>query len=419
MNSLKNYIQNFLNRAGSYVFGATILARLLSFVASWIALQYIANEKLGVLLYSWNIIAFLMPFVGAGLHQSLIRYGALLTNENDKKSLLHYVVKNGTFASIVLAFIVAVFGLLFPFKFKDAGLYIAIFSLSFIPFFLLETIKVQLRLTHNNKTFALVDAVYNVILVVLVFVLSYLYQENGYVSALLLAPTLASILFFNKIRVSQFQLKKLTITNTKFWKYGVFGGLTGVTTMLLFAIDILLIGNIMDNSEMVTIYKYVSLLPFSILFLPRVFMATDFVAFTEKISDKRYIFSYTKSYMSLFTLISLTICGGSFLFAKEILSIFDTSFILYANSFKILTIGVTGILIFRGIFGNLLCSIGKIEVNSYITIFALVINIISNYYFIPKYGIKGASITSALMMWFTGIASCIWFLILYKKFNNE
>lgn len=419
MNTLKTYIQNFLNRSGSYVFGATILARVLSFIASWVALQFIDNEKLGIILYSWNIIAFLMPFVGAGLHQSLLRYGALLTSEIEKKSLLQYVVKNGTFASIFLAFIVAISGLLFPFKFEGTGLYVAIFSLSFIPFFLLETIKVQLRLTHNNKAFAMVDAIYNTILVLLVFILSYLYKENGYIIALLLAPTLATTIFFNRIRTNKVKPKKLTIINKGFWKYGAFGGLTGVTTMLLFAIDILLIGTIIDNSEMVTVYKYVSLLPFSLLFLPRVFIATDFVAFTEKIVDKNYIFNYLKSYMSLFTLISFFVCGGSFLFAEEILSIFDTSFTNYANSFKILTVGVTGILIFRGIFGNLLCSIGKIEVNSYITVLALIINVISNYYFIPKYGIKGASITSALMMWFTGVASCIWFLILYKKFKNE
>lgn len=418
MNLLKTYIQNFLSRAGSYVFTATIASRALSFIASWIALQFIRNDTLGVVLYAWNIIAFLMPFIGAGLHQSLIRYGALLTNENDKKSLLHYVVKNGTIASIFLTFFVAVIGLLFPFKFSLANSYIPILSLSFIPFFLLETIKIQLRLQHNNKMFAKVDVIYNIILVLLVFILSYLYKENGYITALILAPTLSSVLFFNRIKTEKSSVKKLEITNKEFWKYGFWGGLTGVVTVLLFVIDIFLIGEILENPEKITAYKYVSLIPFSLLFLPRVFIATDFVAFTEKIADKNYIANYSKSYLTLFTLLSVIICILFFIFSENILALFHKRFIQYSSSFKILTIGVCGILIFRGLYGNLLSSIGNIKVNSYITIIALFINVLSNYYLIPIYGIKGAAITSALMMWFSGIASYLWFIALYKNFKG-
>lgn len=151
------------------------------------------------------------------------------------------------------------------------------------------------------------------------------------------------------------------------------------------------------------------------MFLPRIFINTDFVTFTEKIYDRTYIEQYIKSYMLLFFLISLVICVFSFFFSKEILSIFSQDFTIYSESFLILIFGISGILIFRGLFGNLLCSIGKIEINSYIMAIALVLNIFSNFYLIPIYGIKGAAITSAILMWFTGVFSCVWFLYLYKK----
>lgn len=394
---------------------ATLLARILSFIASWIALQFIDNEKLGVVLYAFNIISFLMPLIGAGLPQSLIRYGALLNNENDKKSLLHYVIKNGTFATLFLSIFVSVVALLYPFKFANTGLYIAVFSLSFIPHFLLETIKTQSRLEHNNKNFAKVDAFYNIVLVILVFVLSFLYQENGYIAALLLAPSIVSILFYRLIKPDKKRLKKLTVTNKEFWKYGFFGGLSNVATLLLFAIDILLIGDLLNNPEMVTSYKYISLIPLSILFLPRVFIATDFVSFTEKIHDKKHTFNYIKSYLLLFGIISVCFTIFFYIFAESALAIFDKNFTQYTRSFLILIIGVCGILFLRGLFGNLLSSIGLVKINYYITLVALIINYFSNVYLIPKYGIRGASITSASMMWFTGIASCICFFVFYRK----
>ena len=84
-----------------------------------------------------------------------------------------------------------------------------------------------------------------------------------------------------------------------------------------------------------------------------------------------------------------------------------------------LILGITGIYIFRGLFGNLLSSIGKIELNYYIISIAIIINIISNYYLIPKYGIKGAAITSAILMWFTGILSWLSFVYFYRKLRHE
>jgi Na+-driven multidrug efflux pump len=121
------------------------------------------------------------------------------------------------------------------------------------------------------------------------------------------------------------------------------------------------------------------------------------------------------SYMLFFLMISCVLLLFSFLFAEQILAILDRNFIQFVDTFLILMFGIVGIYIFRGLFGNLLSSIGKAHINYYIASFALIINIITNYYLIPKYGIKGAAITSAILMWFTGIISLIWFWYLYRK----
>jgi O-antigen/teichoic acid export membrane protein len=404
-----------MSRSGSYVFTATIISRCLSFLASWLALQLIPNKELGVVLFAYSIIAFLVPFGGLGLHQSLVRYGALLKTDEDKNSLFIYVLKKGTLVTFFIISLIIIFGYVFPFKFENTRNYLTLLSFVLIPLFILSTIQIQFRLKHNNKKFSETDIIYNLILVISVLVLSYLFQEKGYVFAIILAPTLTSLLFFRKLKINFSNTKKLKIIDFSFWKYGFYSGVTSVVTNLLLIIDILLIGHLMENSEMVTAYKYVSLIPLSLLFISKAFITTDFVFFTEKIKNKEYIFNYIKSYMSLFFLISLLICVISFFFSKEILTIFSEDFAVYSESFLILIFGVSGILIFRGLFGNLLCSIGKIEINSYIMAIALVLNIFSNFYLIPIYGIKGAAITSAILMWFTGVFSCIWFLYLYKK----
>ncbi len=415
MSFIKNYLQNFLKRAGSYVLTATVISRVFSFFASWLALQFIPNKELGIVLFSYNIVVFIIPIGGFGLHQSLIRYGALLKTDEEKDSLFVYVFKKGIATSSIIILMIIVAAIFIPFQFEKTSNYLILLSFLIIPTFTLEIIKAQFRLKYDNKSFAFTEVVYSIVFLISIFILSYFYKEVGYAIALLITPLITSLLFIKKLNINFSTKIKLPIINFSFWKYGFFASLSNVVTQLLFVIDILLIGYLLQDAEMVTNYKYVSLIPFSLLFLPRVFITTDFVAFTENIYDKRYIVNYIKSYTFLFFLISILLCVFCTVFSHQVLEIFDENFVQYADTFIILIFGITGIYILRGLYGNLLSSIGKAHINYYIISFALFVNILSNYYLIPIYGITGAAITTAVLMWITGFSSMICFWYFYKK----
>ncbi len=419
MTQIKEYINGFINRSGSYVLFSTMAARVLSFLGSWIALQLIEAKELGVILFAYGIVQFIIPIGGFGLHQSLIRYGALLKSEDEKQQLFSYVLKKGIVASIAIILVLVGIGYFIPFQFDKTYVYFSILSLSILTVFILEIIKIQFRLQHKNRLYAITEFWYNIILTGLIFGLSYLFQGMGYIIALIVSPVLTALFFIKKLNVKLHIKNNLKITNLSFWKYGFFGGLSSVVTQLLILIDIILIGYLIDDPVAVTNYRYISIIPFSLLFLPRVFITTDFVTFTEKIHQKDYINRYIKNYMLFFGVVSILLLLFSYFFAEQILYIFGVEYMNYADSFLILIMGIVGIYIFRGLFGNLLSSIGKIELNYYIISIAIVINVISNYYLIPLYGIKGAAITSAILMWFTGILSWLSFLYFFRKNRYE
>ena len=416
MSLLKTYIQNFISRSGNYILSASIISRILSFFASWIALQLIPNKELGIVLFAYNIILFIIPIGGFGLHQSLLRFGSLLKTSEEKNSLFRYTFFKGIWVTFILIFIIIIVSLFIDFQFENTKYYLAFLSITLIPTYIFELIKIQFRLHHKNKLFAFTEIVFTSVLTISVLVLSYYFKENGYAIAIVLTPTITILFFIKKFKSDLFFNRKLTMINREFWKYGFFASLSNVVTQLLFVIDILLIGFLLNDAEMVTNYKYISLIPLSLLFLPRAFINADFVAFTENIYDKKYIIKYIKSYLLLFTILSIAFCILFGFFSNFILKLFDAGFIQFKTSFLILLIGVSGILIFRGLFGNLLSSIGKAHINFYITFTALIINFFSNYYLIPKYGLKGAAITSASLMWFTGILSAI---IFWKFYNHH
>ncbi len=412
---IKNFIDGFISRSGNAIFISTILSRILSFVGSVVVLRLLDNKELGVILFAFSIIQFIIPIAGFGLHQSLLRYGALLKSNKEKEKLFSYVLKNGVIGSLILIIIVILVGWFIPFQFKKTFYYLSLLSTAILTNFLFELVKTQFRLQHKNILFAKAEFFQSFLLVVLIFTLTLYLEGLGYVIALISAPLLSAMLLVKKLKITFYFKSDLTITNLDFWKYGFFGGLSNVVTQLLFIIDIILIGELMSDPLLVTQYKYISIIPFSLLFLPRIFIAADFVTFTEKINQKEYIKKYIKSYMLFFSFLSIIIFSLSYVFSDSILLIFGKQYVKYSDSFLILIFGVTGIFILRGLFGNLLSSIGKMSVNYYIVSAALIINIISNYYLISRYGIKGAAITSCILMWFTGILSWICFNYLYKN----
>jgi Na+-driven multidrug efflux pump len=107
--------------------------------------------------------------------------------------------------------------------------------------------------------------------------------------------------------------------------------------------------------------------------------------------------------------------GVSYFFAEDILGLFDEQFKIYSTTFITLIFGVIGFLLFRGLFSDLLSSIGRANLNFYIALIGLTTNAFSNYYFIPKYGILGAAITSAIVMWLTSIITLFVFFYFFRK----
>ena len=416
MTLIKNFINGFAKRSGGAVFIGTILSRGLSFVGSWVALKLIDHEELGVILFAFSIVQFIIPIGGFGLHQSLIRYGALLKSNDGKEKLFSYVFKNGVMGSLILIALVTIIGRTIPFQYENTYENLCLLSIAILSHFIFELVKTQFRLQHKNKIFAQAEFWQNVLLVCLIFILSTFFNGLGYIIALVSSPLIASLFFFKKLQVKLLRNHQLSITDIDFWKYGLFGGLSNVASQFLFIVDMLLIGYLINDPIIVTNYRYVSIIPFSLLFLPRIFIATDFVSLTEKIHQKKYIKDYINSYVMFFSIVSVMMVFFFYLFGHSMLTLFfGNDYEKYFDSFIILIFGIVGVYVFRGLFGNLLSSIGKTRTNYYITIFAIVINIVSNYYLIPHYGIKGAAMTSSLLMWLTGIVSWICFSYYYKK----
>ena len=416
---LRNFIAGFLRRGGPAILISTVLARGLTFFASWLALQLLPGESLGLILFAVSILSFFIPFAGFGAAQGLLRFGALREDPGEKELFFIKLAKKGLLFSLMIVVFISVFAGFFTYSLPGAKYYLVILSALLIPQFLLELLKTYFRIIPDNNKYALTEFTHALLSLVLIFTGCFLLKETGYVLALLLSPALTFLIFFPK------KLSKILNDRSEqdppgsFWRYSIFAGLSNTASQLLIALDILLIGILLQNPIDVTHYKYISLLPFSLAIIPNIVLTTDFVRLTKAITDRKFIDTYIRNYLLIFVIITVLIWTVCLLFTNEILLFFGEDFPALKTEFYLLLAGISSVLLIRGLFGNLLSASGLSQLNFWISIAAIGLNLILNILLIPRYGIFGAALTTAITMWITSLTSVFLFYHYRKKVSGS
>ena len=84
----------------------------------------------------------------------------------------------------------------------------------------------------------------------------------------------------------------------------------------------------------------------------------------------------------------------------------------------ILLLGFTFGMLSRNLFGNLLPAVGKIEVNTWVSILSLIILCVTAYFLVNTFGILGMGISLSLVLIWEGLAYLTFFGNYLKKLTR-
>jgi len=414
--NLKEFIANFRSRKGVSVFFASIIEKTGGLLLVLIVTHLVNKGEYGFIIYANSSLTFIIPFFGFGIHQGLARFGALANSQLEKKYLFNITLKKGFVFSVMLLLAVLLLSPWITQNLEASKSYLFILSIQLVSLFLLEIVKIYTRLLHLNKLYAEITIINTIYMVATAFLLTLEFEGIGYVLSLAFVPLLVSIYYIFELGLLEKKpVFRPSFDLKAFLSYGLFSSMGGVLSQLLYAVDILLIGNLILKSEtLVAQYKVSNILPFSFLFLALVFMKTDFVQLANKSkTDKSFIKKYYFNYLKIFSVISIGIVVFFFLFADYLILLFGKQYTEENNLMLIFSFGVMGALLFRIPLGNILSAIGWPKINALNSLIILILNIVFSYIFILKYGIIGAAIVTASLMWISGFLSLIsfwWYL---------
>lgn len=414
--STTQFIKSFINRKGGHILFSFLFIKVVNFVVALVVVRLLTKAEYGFIAYAVTIISFVVPFMGAGVHQGFLRYGSICGSQIGKRDLFRRTIKKGLLFSAIIAVLII---LLIPFitsYLAGSALFLGILTFQLIALLLLQFVGIYCRLLHLNKLFAQIEISNSALLFVGNIGMALCFGGVGYVLSLSLVPFIVACFYIYKLRLykSSGEKSRATLPIGKFIKYGMSMSAGGVLSQLLFGVDIITIGYILQNEELVAQYKVASIIPFSFLMIPGAIIATDFVKLSAASkTDKPFLKTYYLNFLKLFSIFSVALFFFFFFFGESLLSIFGKNYQQTPELMCIFAFGIIGGMMFRVPLGNMLSVIGWPNTNAIFSLIVLIINLVANYYMVTWYGVIGAAITTSVLMWFSGLLSLgafVWFL---------
>ena len=396
-----------------------VVSKLAQFITVVFVVKFISEDDFGRITLIASVLSFFTPINGFGSAQGLMKFGASLEHEEDKNELSRYFFWSGFKNQLLVTFIFIVFCAIYGLKYDALLFIIFAFTIRLVGFFFLGHLQVDFRIHNDNYKLSIMNMFVNSAGLLLAFVLTYYYGASGYLSAMALSPFLVLVYLkkrhWSGIRAiyDKMQLKKI-------WSFSLLESLAYLASEILFSIDIVLVAFFLAKNDFaqVALYKVAVILPLNLVFLPTIFLHTDFSKIIANHLDKMFLKFYILNYLKLFVPGGLFLIATGFFLKEYILEvIFKPEYAAGGLAFFIALCGVVCAMWMKILFTYMLSAVGKAILNVYVSIIAIVVLVIMAFFLIPSYGIEGAALSMALALFISGLCSCFFFINHYRKLS--
>ena len=409
---MKQTIKQFLNKEGGYVLGASFFTKAIAFISSLVLVRVLSPSDYGVLAYVLSTLAFFIPFAGCGLQHSFMRFAPLKNSTSKINALFRISLFKGLAISTIIALVLFSSIPFLNLKKTISPVYFYVLVAYLFTFFIIEMTKVYYRVQNNNKKFASIDALSTGLIAICGCFSAYYFGSLAYIMVFVFAPLFVGVFYLRVPRKIEVSIPE------KYYSYGLWVGVGSIASQLMYSLDVFLVGQLIQDTTQVAIYRSASIIPIALFFIPNSYITTHYSDLAKNSSNKNYLINFTKAYIKLFSLLAIAIGLPLYLFAEPIISIlFGLDYIEAVPLFRVLLIGMLGAFIFRIPFGNLLAAVGKSNWNAYVAFTILFLNAILNYFAISTIGIMGAAIVTSSLFWISGLVSLALFNNYLKKLN--
>lgn len=375
-----------------YILSGNIIAKILTFIFFMIIARYYGKEVFGSYNFAISIISYFIMFSMMGIQS----YAVLCISREPQNEYKMYreIVSCELLLAIISSILMMIYVILFPknnMMILFVGTTIVIQALNTDWLF-----NAKQELTYTSYSM-IINSLLQCILILLLIVFK---NRNVYFLPIIVSISqLVSYIYLIICSKNKFNLK-LKIVKCNIFPYirnGIPFFFSGIFATVNCNIDIILLGFMKTNEDVglySAAYKIINMLVLfvSIIFSPIYPVLVELIA--QNKTDKLNKLLSTVSKVILMSILPITV-GGILLSGNLISLLFGKSYEGATQAFCILLL-YTILLYFREIYGYTLSTSGSQKIYMYIVSVSSSINIMANYFLIPRFGINGAAFATLM-----------------------
>lgn len=399
-----NFIKGFLSRKGHFVSIALFIEKISQLLAPYIIVMYVSQKVYGDFIYAMTIIGLIIPFSGGGLNHSLLYYGS---RHDNKRLLFSNILISGSILNIIIVAFIMLLSPLFTYNRPDSFFYLNVLTIFLCFQFFHLLINNQYRINDLNLSYSKNNLIKSFTFLLIILILVPIYGIYGLILAYILAPLYSTFKSLKIVRFNDFDFK----SNFKYLKYGLNVGIASIASQLILLSDNLIIGNLIEDSNEIAIYKIATIIPLGLFFIPNVFLTTDFVEISKMEKNKKLVLKYYISYLKLFTPLTFLLVPAIYFGSDFIINIlFGNEYAQSVLLLRVLLIGTISVFLLRNPLGFILNAVGQAKINVKVSYIMLVINLLMSLSLTYKFGLIGAAYATSLTLFLGGFLTLYHFI---------
>ncbi len=373
---------------------ANIFSYFVVFCGSVIYIRILGKEEFGLYTFAFNIVSLFLLVNGFGAASGILQYVSKTEKLAEQEEYLRFAFQRGMLFNLIIGVVIIFYALYFPLPIPLAKP--VLLAMAFFPVgrLYIDIFQAYLRARRQNILQAKFAIINNVVLLIANVVGILYFHLYGLIYATYIGYVGMFIYSNWKFNLpSVLNLKSFVYVKQRdFISFSFFSTLANVFSGLLFVLDIIIIGYLIKDPNLVATYRVATVIPFAINIIPMMIINFYYPEFAKNSHDPvkiRVLAKWIRRRMLVFSsIVSLILI----ILAKPLIYIiFGKSYQDSIIPFQIISFGYWIIASFRTINGNILAALGKARLSFYLTFFILIVNVCITYIMVKFYSINGAA----------------------------
>lgn len=414
---LKRTIFQIMDKGFFHILSSNILIQMVGFGSQFFVAWILTPEDLGRIKLLQSYLAIFSILAGFGFNTSVLK----LCSEKKSGCEKYFIYKKALIYSIFSIFI-AYFLFIVVVKLQllsqDQLLItiVPIYAIILLPIVLNQIFTSYLQAIKLFKKISYIQIVTKIISLLLIIVLTFFYELNGYIAALIMGFCITAYCFFKTIpRMKVCHEVEKTITFFTHWKIAKYALLANFTGQLGYYLDIILISTMIHDMALIGYFAFAK----TAMLVLNIYVSSVQQITTPYFSEKSSCIEEWKTsfikYQNLFIFSALFFATFSFFaYAPVAHFIFQGKYDQSVPFFKVLCLAWV-IRVLFSLKGPALLGLGRINLNFYSVLLSLPFSLLVMYFFIKQFGIYGA----AYGTFFQALITYFFQGIFFKRVLNE